>query len=589
MSRMRELLPIDAHLPAIVQLVRERRAVVITAAPGAGKTTRVPPALVADGAVLVLQPRRVAARAMAARIAFEQGWTLGRDVGWHVRFERNFSRETRVLFATEGVLTARLQQDPLLADFRTIILDEFHERSVHADLGLALARQAWLARDDLRLVVMSATLDAERVAAFLDHCPIVAVPGRTCPLDVTYAPGQPLDAAVAELLPRTTGALLCFLPGAPEIRRAMDAIRSTLGGAPLAVLPLHGGLDADAQDAAIRPGTSRRVILATNLAETTITVPDVTAVIDTGTHKIARYDASRAIDSLDLERISQDAADQRAGRAGRTQAGLVRRLWDSRDRLRPHREPELFRVDLASTALDILAWGGDPYTLEWFEAPPRDALDAAFDLLARLEAIDRDHRLTPEGRRLRRLAIHPRLARMVIAAGGTREVAFACALVSERHAVPARHRATNCDLLAAIDDAASLPAHVTRIAREIHAAARAVLTDAAVRPHDEVTFRRAVLAAYPDRVARRRAAQEDAFVLSSGAGARLSRDSGVHDAEFIVAVDIGGGAGGPGAPRDAHRARLDRAHVGRSSTRVRRCDRQGPRHARGSLRPPHRR
>ena len=228
---MPESLPIDGHLDVIAAHLRERRAVVITAEPGAGKTTRVPPSLVADGPVLLLQPRRVAARAIARRIASERGWTIGREVGWHVRFERQFTAETKLIVATEGVLTARLQQDPTLETFRTVIIDEFHERSIHADLGLALVRQTWLARDDFRVVVMSATLDAVRVAAYLGDCPVVSVPGRTFPLEVRYQPGVPIEDAVRGVLGETReGAVLAFLPGAPEIRRAIDRLTSIAVG-----------------------------------------------------------------------------------------------------------------------------------------------------------------------------------------------------------------------------------------------------------------------------------------------------------------------------------------------------------------------
>src|SRR3954471_14821335 len=223
-------LPIDAYLDSIVDRVRRSRALVVTASPGAGKTTRVPPALLADGPVILLQPRRVAARAIAARIAAERGWTLGREVGWQIRFERRFSAETRLLVVTEGILTARLQSDPLLSGFTTVILDEFHERSVHADLAIALARQAWRARDDLRIVVMSATLDAAPVSAFLDGCPIVDVPGRTHPIDISYGPGQPVAAAAMDMLAATTGQVLCFLPGAGEIRRAVSELQHRTGG-----------------------------------------------------------------------------------------------------------------------------------------------------------------------------------------------------------------------------------------------------------------------------------------------------------------------------------------------------------------------
>jgi ATP-dependent helicase HrpB len=546
-SVMLEPLPIDGHLDAIISRIRERRAVVITAAPGAGKTTRVPPALIDGGPVILLQPRRVAARAIARRIAHERGWMIGREIGWHVRFERQFSSDTRLLVATEGVLTSRLQQDPLLADFRTIVIDEFHERSLHADLALALARQAWLARDDLRIVVMSATLDAGAVAAFLGGCPVIDVPGRTFTLDVQYRPGVSLEDAVVDVQDRMAeGAVLAFLPGAPEIRRAAERLAPTLSPRSIDVLALHGGLDADDQDAALRPSARPRVILATNLAETTVTVPDVTTVIDTGLHKVARYDPGRAIDSLETERVSQDAADQRAGRAGRVRAGAAVRLWDARDRLRPHREPEIARVDLAAVVLDLAAWGAAPGAFEWFEAPPPHAVAAAIELLRRLGALDASERLTSAGRQLIRLPVHPRLGTILLAAGGSRQAALACALLSERHAAPPARGATSCDVLAAVEHEQALPPHVTRVAREIGEAYRRATGESAPARASEIEFRRAVLAGYPDRVARRRAPRSDRLVLASGTGAKLGRESGVHDAEWLVAVDVTAGTA-PGA------------------------------------------
>ena len=516
--------------------MRHARAAVVTAAPGAGKTTRVPPALVADGPVILLQPRRMAARAIAARIARERGWTLGREVGWQVRFDRRFSDATRLLVVTEGILTARLQTDPLLSDFRTIVLDEFHERSVHADLAIALARQAWRARDDLRIVVMSATLDAAPVSAFLGGCPIVDVAGRLHPVEVAYAAGQSVASAAADVLRVTDGQVLCFLPGAPEIRRAAVELQRTL--ADVEVLPLHGSLDADAQDLALLPSARRRVIVATNIAETSLTVPGVTAVIDSGLHKVARYDADRGIDSLETERITVDAADQRAGRAGRVAAGVVRRLWDARDRLRPHREPEIHRIDLSSTVLDVIAWGGDPRALEWFERPRQDALDAALALLARLGLVEAagarsDIHLTLLGEQVRHLPLHPRLARMLVAANGARPMARACALLSERHLLPARTASTTSDLLSAIDSWHTVPPNVQRVADQIADFGN---------PQSEITresdFLRAVLAGYPDRVAQRREPGSRNVKLASGAGAVLGRESGVLDGEFLVALDV---------------------------------------------------
>jgi ATP-dependent RNA helicase HrpB len=517
--------------------VRQARAAVVTAAPGAGKTTRVPPALVADGPVILLQPRRMAARAIAARIARERGWTLGREVGWQVRFDRRLSDATRLLVVTEGILTARLQTDPLLSDFRTIVLDEFHERSIHADLAIALARQAWRARDDLRIVVMSATLDAAPVSAFLDGCPVVDVPGRLHPVEVAYAAGQSVASAAADVLRVTDGQVLCFLPGASEIRRAAVELQRTLPD--VEVLPLHGSLDADAQDLALLPSARRRVIVATNIAETSLTVPGVTAVIDSGLHKVARYDADRGIDSLETERVTADSADQRAGRAGRVAAGVVRRLWDARDRLRPHREPEIHRIDLSSTVLDVIAWGGDPRALEWFERPREDALDAALALLARLGLVEPGGsrrsgiHLTVLGEQVRHLPLHPRLARMLVAANGARPIARACALLSERHLLPARTASTTSDLLSAIDSWRTVPPNVQRVAAQI-----ADLRIPQSTMTEESDFLRAVLAGYPDRVAQRREPGSPNLKLASGAGAVLGRESGVLDGEFLVALDV---------------------------------------------------
>lgn len=651
MSRTR--LPIDDFIPTIQATVCQARAAVIVAAPGAGKTTRVPPALASDGPILVLQPRRIAARAIAARVADEQGWTLGEEVGWHVRFERRFSARTRVLFATEGILTARLLRDPLLSDFRTIVLDEFHERSVHADLGIALARQAWLARDDLRLVVMSATIEAQPVSAFLGGCPVIDVPGRTHPIAIDYAPGQSVADAVRDLLRTSPGSVLCFLPGAPEIQRALPDV---LRAAPEAeVLPLHGSLDQAEQDRALRPssgsaasaaaggvsaggastnagsgnapssnvlssnplsssarsnsataddaagaarGGRRRVILATNIAETSLTVPGVTAVVDTGLHKVARYDGTRGIDSLELERVSQASADQRAGRAGRLAPGAARRLWSASDRLRPHREPDIMRIDLAAPLLDLLAWGGNPDTFEWFDAPPPEAVAAAWSLLRQLGAVD-DRQLTALGRQLQAWPLHPRLGRILLASSASataaRDAARVCALLAERHFLPPRHELTTCDLFAAMDDWTRVPPHVRQVARQLEdlaagaqgaahgtaqrvaqsaassgaestvhttpsaadtrQAAPAVKTRASETRHasgrsedsssplsaglsGEAALRRAILAGYPDRVARRREPSSARVLLASGHGAALSRESGVQEGEFLVALDV---------------------------------------------------
>jgi ATP-dependent helicase HrpB len=523
---------------------------------------------------------------MAHRVAAEQGWTLGREVGWHVRFDRKFTSGTRVLFATEGILTARLQQDPLLGEFRTVVLDEFHERSIHGDLGLALARQAWRARDDLRIVVMSATLDTTRVSAFLDGAPVIDVPGRLHPIDIAYRPGRSVAAAAGEVIREAAGSVLCFLPGAPEINRALADVRAAVAGA-ADVLPLHGSLSPDEQDRVIVPGNRRRIILATNIAETSLTVPGVTAVVDTGFQKIARYDPDRAIDSLELERISAQSAQQRAGRAGRLAPGIVRRLWDEADRLRPETEAEVHRVDLSDAVLDVLAWGGDPLTFEWFDPPAADRVGAAIALLEQLGAVAAG-RITEIGARLQRLPLHPRLARMIVESGAREDVARACAVLSERHTLPAHPATTASDLLAAADDERSLPPHVRDVARRLVQAARADDGAGHSGARNERAFLRAILAGYPDRVAKRRTPGSPRFLLASGHGAVLGRESGVRDADFIVAVDVQAGRAGPGSeatiriasaiepewlPRQAARAtRIE--HVIDESGRVRAIERE---------------
>ena len=528
---MRPALPIDPFVPEIVARVRERGAAVVVAPPGAGKTTRVPPALAADGPLILLQPRRLAARSLARRIADEQGLTLGEEVGWQVRLERRFSSRTRLLVATEGILTARLQADPLLQGFRTVVLDEFHERSLHADLALALARQAARARGDLRLVVMSATLDVEPVAAFLGGCPVVEVPGRPHPVVVSYAPGRGVADAVRELTRHEGGHALVFLPGAPEIRRVHTAL-TDLDRRGFQVWPLHGSLPSDAQDRALAPSAERKLILATNVAETALTVEGVTDVVDTGQHKVLRYDAEKGLDRLDTERISADSAAQRAGRAGRTGPGRALRLWDPRDILRPHREPEIARVDLAGPVLDVLAWGGEPGSFEWFEAPPAPAVDAAMELLGRLGAV-RGGRLTQTGDALHRLPLHPRLGRVLLAAGGSAEAALACALLSERVAWRPASETTDCDLLALLGRV-DLPAGATRVARAIAAQIRRSGAGAGS------DLRQALLAGFPDRVARRREPGSPRLLLASGTGAVLGPESGVREGEFLVCLDLAG-------------------------------------------------
>jgi len=536
-------LPVDASLPDVRAALASHRAAVVVAPPGTGKTTRVPPAVADTGRVVVLQPRRIAARSVARRIADEQGWTLGREVGWHVRFDRRSSADTRVLIVTEGMLTHYLDEDPLLTDISTVILDEFHERSLHTDLGLALVAEAWRARRDLRVIVMSATMDPLPVQAFLDGCPLVAVSGATHPLEVIHAPDETVVSVLPTVLASGPGDVLCFLPGAGEIERALQDARGIGERHDLDLLPLHGSLGADAQDRALLPGARRRVVMATNIAETSLTVPGVSLVVDGGWQKVARYDAERAIDTLVLERVTADSAAQRAGRAARLGPGRAWRLWDVRDRLRPAREPEVDRVDLSGAVLNLMAAGNTPERFRWFETPSPERVEAALELLTRLGAIEKT-RVTPLGHQLRRLPLHPRLAGVLMAAAGAWEAAAACALLSEKRPGVAVAAATTCDLLPLIDRWASVPPHTRQVAEAIHRLGRSVLGEAARDHIDEAQLRRALFAGFPDRVARRRASDRSRLVLASGRGAALGRESAVAEGEWLVALDLTGGRPG---------------------------------------------
>ena len=540
-------LPIDAELPRILDLVDRKRALVVVAPPGSGKTTRVPPALLAAGPLLLLEPRRLAARSIARRIASEQGLTLGQQIGWQVRFERHFTGETRLLVATEGILTRRLQADPLLSGFATVVLDEFHERSIHADLALALLSEARAARPDLRVVVMSATLDAGPVARFLGDCPVLEATGRTFAVEVEYAPGEPFAAAVRRVTARASGHVLAFLPGAPEIRRAERELGATLGEA--VVLPLHGTLDAAAQDLVLAPSSRRKVVLATNVAESSLTIDGVTEVVDSGLVKVLRFDPTTGLDRLETERVSVDSADQRAGRAGRTAPGRATRLWDGRDILRPHREADIQRIDLSGPLLDLVAWGGDPSACRWFEAPSPVRVEAALELLRSLGAIE-GRKLTPVGRALHRWPLPPRLGRFLLEAGGGERACRVAALLAERRTtiVPGEPATTDSDVLSLVDRWREMPASVQSAARELArltvgglgpgGSPNSALPESSRGESDDERLRRALFLAFPDRLARRRSPLSPRLLLASGRGAILGRESGVRTAEYVVALDV---------------------------------------------------
>ena len=444
----REPLPIDVLLPELRTAVRTRGGVVLRAPTGAGKTTRVPPAVLDDlpaGQVLVLEPRRVAARAAARRMAEERGGALGGEIGYQVRFDRRASRDTRLLVVTEGILLARLQDDPWLEGVAAVIFDEFHERSLAADLALALVQRIRGAvRADLRVVVMSATLAPEPIAAFLGGVPVLESEGRLFPVEIEHRPPAaevPLErsvrSAVQAGLERAPGDVLVFLPGVAEIRRCARELTQLAAALDLEVLELHGELSSERQDAALRPGPRRRVLLATNVAETSLTVPGVRVVVDAGLERVPRLDPAIGLERLETVRISRESADQRAGRAGRTAPGLCVRLWTAAEdaRLAARRAPAITRSDLAEAALQLHAWGeGDLAAFPWFEAPPAAALEVAETLLTRLGALEQG-RLTPVGQAMARVPAHPRLARMLVEArtlGHVRRVALAAAALADR-------------------------------------------------------------------------------------------------------------------------------------------------------------
>ncbi len=574
-------LPIDLVLPQLVDALRGHASVVLRAPTGAGKTTRVPPALLdaglASGKQLVLlEPRRLAARAAARRIASERGVELGGEVGWRVRFDNKSSRATKILVVTEGILVRRLQDDPFLEDVGCVVFDEFHERSLDTDLSLAMARKLQReARPDLKLVAMSATFTPQELARFLGDAPIVESQGRMYEVAFEYLPSDPrtplakqVAVGVARALERTGGHVLVFLPGVGEIRRAGEALAEMCARRGAQVFELYGDLPAEQQDAVLGPSARRKVVLATNVAQTSVTIDGVTAVVDSGLARVLRYDAAIGLDRLELERISRASADQRAGRAGRTAPGVCWRLWSEAEQrsLDEDDEPEVRRVDLAGAALQLHSWGeSDLARFAWYERPADSALARARALLERLGAVDARGATTAMGQRMASMPTHPRLARLLLAGEEfecAERAAFAAALLSERDPFlrsrerrGARH-VSDSDLfdrvraLEEFEDYGTLSSEVGELERN---AARAVLrakeqlvrmvrSDA--RPQGAAALARAVLAAYPDRLARRRAPGERRGVMVGGRGVALAEESAVADAELFVCLDLDAGKRG---------------------------------------------
>ena len=441
--------PVDAVIPQLSAALAAGPAALLVAEPGAGKTTRVPLKLLdapwlKSQKIVMLEPRRLAARAAARRMAETLGEEIGETVGYAVRLDRRVSGRTRIEVVTEGILTRRLQSDPDLAGTGLVIFDEFHERSLDGDLGLALTLDVQRGlRDDLKILVMSATLDAARVAAHLGGAPVIDAPGRVYPVETRYldkAQRQTISAdaarAVYRALDETAESILVFLPGEAEIRRTEETLIASSLPKGTAVRPLYGAMGFADQDAAIKasPPGERKIVLATTIAETSLTIDGIGAVIDTGFKRVPRFDPASGMTALETARVSLAAAGQRRGRAGRLGPGVCYRLWPEAETraLAPHDQPEIFVADLTPLVLELAAWGvTDVKALPWLDVPPAATFGQAQDLLKRLEAIDAEGRITPMGKAMVKLPLHPRLAHMVVRGNS----ALACdlaALLSER-------------------------------------------------------------------------------------------------------------------------------------------------------------
>ncbi|MTI72101.1 MAG: ATP-dependent helicase HrpB [Stenotrophomonas sp.] len=550
--------PISPLLPAIADSLAAHPRLVLEAPPGAGKTTQVPLALLdapwlQGGRILMLEPRRVAARSAAQFMARQLGEAVGETVGYRIRFENKVSARTRIEVVTEGILTRMLQDDPLLEGVGALLFDEFHERHLSADLGLALALdvQAGL-REDLRIVVMSATLDGERLAAFLD-APRLSSEGRGFPVEITHFPARRDEAleaqarrAVEHALAAHAGDVLVFLPGQREIARVQAALEPVLPAA-TDVLPLHGELPVEQQSRVLQPDPDgrRRVVLATNVAESSVTLPGVRVVVDAGLAREPRYDPNSGFSRLDAVAISQASADQRAGRAGRVAAGWALRLWPQSQRLEPQRRPEMAQVELAGLALELAAWGSD--ALRFVDPPPAGALAAARELLQRLGALD-GTAITGSGRRMLALGTHPRLAAMLLAAANPREQALAAdlaALLEARDplrqggdALAARWRALAAfrNGRAPHDASRSALAAIDTAARQWRRRLRCDATPPADLEAHELGD---LLAhAFPDRIAARHPTDPLRYQLANGRSARLFDTSDLRGEPWLVVSEL---------------------------------------------------
>jgi ATP-dependent helicase HrpB len=556
MQAFRSPLPIDTVLPDLASALSTHSAAVLVAPPGAGKSTRVPLVLAAepwarDRKILVLTPRRLAARAAADRMARTIGEALGETVGYRVRFGSKTSSKTRIEVVTEGVFTRLLLDDPELNGIAAVAFDEFHERSLDADLGLALARDVQLGlRPDLKLLVMSATLDGARIATLLGEAPIITAQGRAFPVETSYVgrdPRLPIETQVADtvakLLRSEPGSILVFLPGAAEIRRTATRLKDNISDPSIDIVPLFGALDADAQDRAIAPSEPgrRKVVLATSIAETSLTIEGVTTVVDSGLARVPRYEPDVGLTRLETVRVSRASADQRRGRAGRLGPGLCYRLWDEPQTvsLQPFNKPEILSADLSSLLLDLAQWGvTDPNQLALLDQPPKPALAEAHALLRDLHAIDTDGRITEEGTRLRQLPLAPRLARMVVdaARAGEGKLAAEIAVILTERGIGG----DDVDLRHRLD---SFRRDRSIRAEDARRMAQRWENTVGTRTLGSECGAGALLAlAYPDRVAKNRGGAGGSFLLVNGRGGMVDLASALAMEPFLVVAELTGSA-----------------------------------------------
>lgn len=569
-------LPIEEVIPQVCHALSIERRAVVQAPPGAGKTTIIPLALMDEPwlegrRVIMLEPRRLAARAAAMRMASLLGEDAGKTVGYRTRLDSRVGPSTRIEVVTEGILTRYLQDDPSLEGAGCVIFDEFHERSLNADLGLALCIESRsILRDDLRLLVMSATLDGNEVSALLEGAPIIRSEGRIYPVEVRYRPEErptggrasltgpafisSVVAAVLSALKEESGSILVFLPGSAEIRRVESRLREKTLPDDTDLVPLYGELSREAQDFAIRPSTPgmRKVVLATSIAETSLTIDGVRVVIDSGLKRVPRFSPSTGMGSLETIRVTRDSSEQRKGRAGRTEPGVCMRLWTEAENngLRDKATPEIMEADLASLALDLAVWGvQDRGSLKWLDEPPAASFEQATDVLKRLGAIDAEGKATRHGREIARLPLHPRLGHMVVKGKELGLGGLACvvaALLEERDIFKAGPDERDSDMRTRIDAVLGRGSHKGTLDRalveRVKAAARQLEKRLNIKSQPMEADRAGMLLAlaYPDRIGKKREGSVGRFLLANGRGAHFRGPEPLSTREYIVAPSLDG-------------------------------------------------